>query len=114
MKQYKYLEKLAKGKTVIEVAMEYGVTPGSVYAALKRVAAGTGARPCPCNIVYPKIAQWMRENGCTLRDVAKAVGANGNTLRRNLNGSTKISLETALKIGKLMNEYVEVVFYRDE
>lgn len=49
-----------------------------------------------------RINQTMRDNNITVYELAKRTGIPEPTLHRNLKGKTKMSLETFLKINKIL------------
>lgn len=65
-------------------------------------------------IIYPNLAEWMRENGCTYESLSRQCNIPHSTLFYNLTGAAEIKIGSICAILAVTGLPFEKAFYRDE
>lgn len=96
LKREIYAAEYATGKTLREIAGEYGVSWQAVHQGVVRSNVQR-----PSKWVYPGLVLWMRENGVSVKELAEDIGVSQNTLYFWLQGAyepRKSAIDELLKL----------------
>jgi transposase len=99
-----YRAEYASGKTLREIAAEYGVSYQAVHQGVTRQEPVV----CAC-CIWPGLVCWMEENGVTIAILAKKLGVSWNTVHSWMSGKhepRKSQIDAILELTGWSYEYL--------
>jgi predicted DNA-binding protein YlxM (UPF0122 family) len=105
LKREIYAAEYATGKTLREIAEEYGVSWQAVHQGVVRSNVQR-----PSKWVYPGLVLWMRENGFSVKELAEDIGVSQSALYCWLQGAYKPSKKYIDELLKLTGRTYEELF----